>query len=48
MQTEGTSFMDARGNVLPFVVALAVSAGAFLAMDAAVMSMQGLSLIFHK
>ena len=48
MQTEGAKTMDVKGYLLPFVVALAVSAGAFLALDAAVMNMQGLSLIFHK
>lgn len=40
--------MDTRGYVLPFLVALAIGAGAFLLLDAAVMNMQGLSLIFHK
>ena len=40
--------MNAKGYVLPFVVALAVGAGAFLLLDMAVMNMQGLSLIFHK
>jgi hypothetical protein len=40
--------MNTRGYVLPFLVALVICAGAFLALDAAVMNMQGLSLIFHK
>jgi hypothetical protein len=34
--------------MLPFMVAFAISAGVFLLLDAAVMNMQGLSLIFHK
>ena len=40
--------MDTRGYILPFMVALAISAGVFLLLDTAVMNMQGLSLIFHK
>ncbi len=32
--------------VLPFLLALVIFLGAFLALDAAVMSMQGLSLIY--
>lgn len=36
------------GRVLPFLLALVICLGAFVALDAAIMSMQGLSLIFHQ
>ncbi len=37
-----------NGYVVPFVVGLVAFAAMFLALDALIMSMQGLSLIFHK
>ena len=40
--------MDAKGYLLPFMVALVVCVGGFLLFDLAVMNMQGLSLVFHK
>ena len=36
-----------RGYLVPFIVAFAVFAAAFLAIDLILMSLQGLSLIFH-
>jgi hypothetical protein len=39
--------MDIKGYFLPFAAALVVFAAAFLALDTAVMNMQGLNLIFH-
>ena len=40
--------MSMKGYFLPFVAALVVCAAGFLGLDAAVMNMQGLSLIFHQ
>lgn len=39
--------MNIKGYLLPFAAALAVFAVVFLLLDAAVMNMQGLSLIYH-
>ncbi len=39
--------MDIKARIIPFVVAFAVCAAAFLLLDLVVMNMQGLSLIFH-
>jgi hypothetical protein len=39
--------MNIKGYLLPFVAALVVFAVAFLLLDAAVMNMQGLNLIYH-
>ncbi len=36
-----------RGYVIPFVLAFAACGIGFLALDAGIMSLQGLSLIFH-
>ena len=38
---------DMRGYVIPFVVATILFGGGFLALDYAVMSFQGLTLIFQ-
>jgi hypothetical protein len=40
--------MDIKGSLVPFLVALFACAGAFLALDTAMMNMQGLSLIFRQ
>lgn len=40
--------MDIKTSFLPFVIAFVVCAVAFVALDAAVMNMQGLSLIFNQ
>ena len=36
-----------RGYVIPFVVIFLACGAGFLALDAGIMSLQGLSLIFH-
>ncbi len=40
--------MNVKGHFLPFVAALAVCLAAFLALDMAIMNLQGLSLVFHQ
>ncbi len=39
--------MNIKGYLLPFAAALVVFAVAFVLLDAAVMNMQGLNLIYH-
>jgi len=36
-----------KGSIIPFVVALAVFAAGFFAIDYAIMAAQGLSLVFN-
>lgn len=36
-----------KGYVVPFVVAFVLWMAAFVALDATIMNLQGLSLIFH-
>ena len=40
--------MDIKGSFIPFLGAMVVCCGLFLALDAGLMNMQGLSLVFHQ
>ena len=44
---EAADAPDAKGYLVPFIVAFAVFAAAFLVIDFILMRAQGLSLIFH-
>ena len=40
--------MNAKGYLVPFAAAFVVFAAAFVLLDMAVMSLQGLSLVYYK
>lgn len=44
----GVENVKKRTYLLPFIVAFVVCCAIFLAMDSTLMSMQGLSLVFHQ